>query len=135
MRLGTILMLSAIGLVILMVVVLVYRRIPKRLKSSYFETKWQQLQSLCKDRTTWPAAVMAADQLLDEALKKRRFKGKSMGERLVAAQRLFTDNDSLWFGHKLRMQLEQQAKTRLRKSDVKAALLGIRQALKDLGAL
>lgn len=112
-----------------------YLRRPKPLDKPYFQRKWRKLQNLCADKKTWPEAIMEADGLLDEALKKKRFSGKNMGERLVKAQRLLTDNDKVWFSHKLRAKLEDAPKTRLQEKAVKEALLGTRQALKDLGAL
>ncbi|HEY1835501.1 MAG TPA: hypothetical protein VGG13_01635 [Candidatus Saccharimonadales bacterium] len=111
------------------------RRRPKVLKTTYFQKRWQELQKLCSVKDTWPLAVINADKLLDEALKKRRFKGKAMGERLVAAQRILTDNDGVWFSHKLRNRLVHEDNVKLREKDVKQALLGFRQALKDIGAL
>lgn len=113
----------------------IYKRVPKRLKLEQNQEHWQELQKLCANPDTWPDAIIEADKLLDEVLRKRSFAGKSMGERLVSAQRLFTDNDGLWFGHKLRSKLEQDRNFKLRQTDVKQALIGIRQALKDLGAL
>lgn len=110
------------------------RRRPKLLNSTYFQQKWKETQGYCKDKSTWPLAVINADKLLDEALKRRRFKGKTMGERLVAAQREMSDNDGVWYAHKLRNRLVHEADVKLRESDVKRALIGIRQALKDLGA-
>ena len=76
-----------------------------------------------------------ADKLLDEALKKLHYKGKTMGERLVAAQRDIKSNDNVWYGHKLRNRLVHESDVKLKQRDVREALLGIRAALKDLGAL
>lgn len=121
------------GLVGILAVVL---RVPKRLKRDYFITRWKELQSYCKDKKTWPDALAEADKLLDLALKKRKFKGKSMGERMVAAQRTFTDNDRAWFAHNLAKKVRSNdPKLRLKESDVKDALIGFRQALRDIGAL
>lgn len=105
------------------------------LQTDRFQQKWQEVQKLCRDKAEWPKAILDADKLLDEALKKRRFGGKTMGERMVKAQRTFTDNDGVWFGHKLRSKIEADPETKLKEADVKDALIGIRQALKDLGAL
>jgi hypothetical protein len=58
-----------------------------------------------------------------------------MGERMVKAQRLFTDNDGVWFAHKLRNKIDADPTIKLKESEVKQALVGFRQALKDLGAL
>ena len=108
---------------------------PKRLKTDYFQQKWQELQKQLRDKTKWTSAILDADMLLDEALKKKRVRGSNMGTRLVKAQRLFTDNDSLWFAHKLRNKIDADPALKLKESDVKQALLGTRQALKDVGAL
>lgn len=114
---------------------LLLRRPKKKLKTAYFHGRWQELQKQLSDKTNWAAAILDADRLLDEALKKKRFRGRSMGERLVKAQRLFSDNDSVWFGHKLRNKIDADPALKLTQKEVKQALTGIRQALKDLGAL
>jgi hypothetical protein len=119
----------------LVALLVVLRRRPKKLKVDRIQTKWQELQKMCATKETWPEAIHEADKLLDQVLKKRRLTGKSMGERLTKAQRLLTDNEGVWFGHKLRKKLETDPETKLREKEVKQALLGIRQALKDLGAL
>jgi hypothetical protein len=111
------------------------RRKPKALNQAYYQDQWQTLQKLCKDKSTWPLAVIDADKLLDDALKRRKYKGKTMGERLVSAQRDIKDNDGVWFGHKLRNRLVHENNVKLTETDVKQALLGIRSGLKDLGAL
>jgi hypothetical protein len=129
---------AVIGIVIILVLIFgigFLQRRPKGLKHEYFEKRWKELQDLCGSKNTWPLAIINADKLLDEALRKRRFKGKAMGERLVAAQRILTDNDGVWFGHKLRNRLVHEDNVKLKERDVKQALLGFRRALKDLGAL
>lgn len=127
----------AIAVVVLLVIVggagfLRFR--PRSLNTAYYQKKWQEAQALCKDKTTWPLAIINADKLLDEVLKKRHYKGKTMGERMVSAQRMLTNNDGAWFGHKLRNRVVHE-EIKLREGDVKKALVGLRQALKDLGAL
>lgn len=107
----------------------------RKLKTAYFKAQWTELQKLCASKDTWGLAVTNADKLLDEALKKRKFKGKSMGERLVSAQRDLSDNDAVWFAHNLSKKILEDTISRLREADVKKSLVGIRQALRDLGAL
>ncbi len=125
----------AIVFVLLVAFIIVRRKRPRKLDAAKFHTKWSAVQSLLKDPKMWPLAIIDADKLVDEALKKRKFKGKTMGERLVAAQREITNNDAIWFEHKLRNKLVHDSDVKLRKSDVKAALMGALGALKDLGAL
>ncbi len=124
----TLVLLAAVGL-------LIFLKRPHKLKTNYFIIKWQELQKLCVDKSTWALAIINADKLLEEALKKAHFKGKTMGERLVAAQHSLTDNDSVWYGHKLRNRLVHEESVKLRKSHVQDALMGFRQALRDLGAM
>lgn len=129
---------DVIAIIVLLLVIFgisLLQRRPRQLKTQYFNDKWQELQKLCSDKATWSLALINADKLLDEALKRRHFKGKTMGERLVAAQRELTNNDGVWFGHKLRNRLVHETNVKLRKRDVQDALVGFRQALKDLEAL
>lgn len=130
---------SIAAVVALLVVVavagwLVNRR-PKSLNQAHFRQRWQELQKHLPNKSTWPLAVIDADKLLDEALKRRRFKGKTVGERLVSAQRTLTGNDTVWYAHKMRNKLVHEDYKLTKKSEVKAALLGYLQALKDLGAM
>jgi hypothetical protein len=107
----------------------------RKIKPAKFKERWKELQKLCGSKDTWTLAVINADKLLDEALKKKHFKGKSMGERLVEAQRQLTDNDAVWFAHNLAKKLLNETAGKLKESDVKKSLIGFRQALRDLGAL
>jgi hypothetical protein len=132
-----ILAIAAVGVLLLLVFStnFLLRRKPKHLNKEYYTERWQTLQKLLKDKATWPLAVIDADKLLDDALKRSKYRGKTMGERLVSAQRSITDNDAVWFGHKLRNRLVHESNVKLTEKNVKDALLGIRSALKDLGAL
>lgn len=121
--------------VLVVVLKVVMRRAPMKPRKKNYQKRWQELQAYCKKAETWPDALLAADKLLDKALVKRGFKGKTMGERLVSAQRKFSDNDDLWYAHKLVKKLQDDPAMKLKEQEVKDALIGFRQALKDLGAL
>ncbi len=137
MNLNMILAGAALVIIIVLVIGMGYlqRRRPRTLKVEYFHKRWKELQKLCGDRATWPLAIIDADKLLDEALKQNRIKGKTMGERLVTVQRSLSDNDGVWYAHKLRNKIVHEQYDKLKEQDVKQALVGFRQALKDLGAL
>ena len=107
----------------------------RKIKQDKFKQQWTELQGYCRTKNTWGLALINADKLLDEALKKKRYKGKSMGERLVDAQRVLTDNDAVWFAHNLTKKVINESAGKLKESDVKKSLVGFRQALRDLGAL
>lgn len=128
--------IAAVALVVLLMGgTLATRFKRRRLDVGKFQARWQTLQQQCVKSELWPLAIIDADKLLDEALKQLHFKGKTMGERLVSAQRELSNNDAVWFGHKLRNKIVHEEMKRLYKRDVQAALRGFRQALKDLGAL
>lgn len=131
-------LMAIVSLLVMIVIVagiILYIKLPRRLKVDRFIASWRELQGFCKDKATWPVAIIEADKLLDVALKKRKLKGKTMGGRLVAAQRMLSDNDNVWFAHNLAKKLIAKTDTKLKESDVKNALVGFRQALKDMGAL
>lgn len=121
--------------ILLVTAFLVVKFVPKRTKKSTFQTKWKEIYKFCKHKETWPSALVRADDLLDMALKRRRYKGKNMGERLVAAQKVFTDNDGLWHAHKLSVKARDHPRLRLKEKDVKDALTSVRQGLKDLDVI
>jgi hypothetical protein len=133
------LVLGGLALAILLLLIFAAGWLAKRrsshLNTEYFGSRWQALQKMCSDKSTWPLAIIDADKLLDDALKQSHAKGKTMGERLVTVQRTLTNNDSVWYAHKLRNKLVHEQYDNLKERDVKEALIGFRQALKDLGAL
>jgi hypothetical protein len=127
---------GVVAVVLLLAVVVVFKRRQKcRIDPKLFMERWVALQKHCVSRKTWPLAITEADALLDEALRCKGFKGKTTGERLVAAQRSLTNNESVWFGHKYCQTVQDKDVRKLRKQDILEALHGFRQALRDMGAL
>jgi hypothetical protein len=122
------------GVVILAIISRLAKKRPGRLNQSYFQQQWVELLARVKTPEGMMLAIIDADKLLDEALRKNHFKGKTMGERLVSAQRVIKDNDAVWYAHKLRNRLVHEPHVRLKKNEAKSALAGFRQGLKDLGA-
>ncbi len=130
------LLIGVIALGLLLVAAFIMWRFRRRRpKPDYFQRQWRELQKLCASKDTWPLAVVNADKLFDEALKKCHCKGKSMGERMVSAQRQISDNDAVWYAHNLAKKILEDTPHRLREAEVKRSLIGFRQALRDLGAL
>ncbi len=124
------------GIVVLALIGRFGRRVAHRhLNQEYFQQKWLELLARVKTPDGMILAVIDADKLLDEALRKRGFSGKTMGERLVAAQRSISDNDAVWYAHKLRNRLVHEPDVKLKKSEAQNALGGFKKGLHDLGAL
>ncbi len=123
------------GILLLFLIGLTAKKTPRHISKEYYQRHWIELLSKVKTPEGMALAVIDADKLVDSALKKRNYKGKTMGERLVSAQRKFSDNDSLWQAHKLRNRLVHEPGIRLKDYEAKKALSSFKQALKDLGAL
>lgn len=122
--------------ILLLIGLILYRRYHvKKPDTVHYMKRWRELQKNCKTRKTWPLAIIDADNLLNEVLKQLHYKGKTTGERLVAAQHKLSANEAVWFGHKLRNRIVHEDVRKLKKQDIVNALSGFRQALKDLGAL
>ncbi len=136
MSVTTWLIIAAIfGVIVMALLARFSHRIVPSLNQKYFLAKWTELLDHIKTPHGMAIAIIDADKLLDEALRRRGYRGKTTGERLVAAQRKLSDNDGVWYAHKLRNRLVHEPNVRLKKNEVKDALGGFRQALKDLGAL
>jgi len=114
--------------------ILFMRKLPKRVRKNRYVSKWRDIQQLCANKSNWPQAIMLADLLLDDVLKRRKREGKTMGERLVSCQKDFTNNDSVWQAHKF-ANLVREEKATLSEENVKKTLISFRRALQDMGAL
>lgn len=127
---------SIIG-VVLIVVILLQKKLNNNivLDKKYYQKRWQKIQKMCSDKRKWHQAIISADDLLDQALKQRHFKGKTPGERLVSAQHYFTSNDSLWLSHKLKNKIKDEGLKKLNKQQTIKALKAYRLALIDINAI
>ncbi len=124
------------GVIVLVLLGWLTHHVPRPMHKSFFEKRWHKVLESVKTPEGMVLAVINADKLVDEALRRRGFHGKTMGERLVSAQRSLSDNDSVWFAHKLRNKLVHESDhPQLNASTTKRALAGFKQALKDLRAL
>jgi hypothetical protein len=131
---GFLIIIIIFGVAVLAIVSRLARHRAPKLDQQYFQEKWLELLARVKTPEGMMLAVIDADKLLDEALKRHHFKGKTMGERLVSAQRLIRDNDAVWYAHKLRNRLVHEPNIRLKKKEAQTALAGFKQGLHDLGA-
>jgi len=84
---------------------------------------------------TYQFAVLAADKLLDQALRESGAKGDKMAERLKDFSRKFSDKNAVWAAHKLRNQIAHEADTRVNELGARRALAAFKRALRELGAI
>lgn len=126
----------AIALVLGVVMLIAITNLQKKrsfVDRQFFIDRWDKIQKTFQNTPNkWIEVIIEADKLVDEALKQRGFTGKTMGERMVSANRIFKDPDMIWNAHKLRNRIVHETGVQVKKSHVSYALRGYRKALKDL---
>ena len=138
-NLGLLFLLIAVLLVAIVGVVflsLAMKRSPE-LDRGRYQAHWLEIEHSVKqdNPASWQLAIMNADKLLDQALRERRFSGKTMGERMKAAQSTWHNANHVWSAHKIRNQLAHETDSRVTHDVTLRALAAYRQGLKDLGAI
>lgn len=119
--------------VVLFAVVSQIQKSRNKIDKQYFISHWNSIQKKFQNTPDrWMEVIIEADKLVDEALKQRKYKGKTMGERMVSANRTFKDPDMVWKAHKLRNKVVHEPGVQVKKQHVGFALRGYRKALKDL---
>lgn len=122
---------------LLLAVITLTKKGAAQLDADKYRVKWMAIeQQLKRDQeTSYHMTVLNADKLLDLALKERGIKGETMGERMKNAKATWKDANAVWNAHKLRNQIAHEADVRVNYDEVRRALAGFKQALKDVGAI
>jgi hypothetical protein len=109
----------------------------KKIDVEHFRAKCLEIEHQLKsdNPNTYYLTVINFDKLLDEALKARGFGGKTMGERMKNAVRLFSDRNGVWTAHKLRNVIAHEPDAHVTYEQARSALYNFRKALKDLGVI
>ena len=100
--------------------------------------KWQSiLDKLAKDdENGYKLAVIEADKVFDDLLKRIGYQGEDMGERLRQLTPAQTANlDEIWQAHKLRNQIVHEPDFKLTHSQAERAVEIFQRALEDLEAI
>ena len=123
--------------VLLIIVIAVTKKGPAPLDIDKYRSRWLAIESsLARDNEpSYHLAVLNADKLLDQALKERRIKGATMGERMKTLKTTWSNANAVWSAHKLRNQIAHESDARVSYDDARRALGGFKQALKDIGAI
>jgi hypothetical protein len=108
-----------------------------RLNTQRYQTKWLEIENaLSRDNpASWQVAILSADKLLDQALRDRRVKGKTMGERMKTANKMWRNADHVWSAHKIRNKLAHEPDATITYDIALRALSAFKQGLKDMGAI
>ncbi len=128
-----VLIAAVVGVVYLMII----NKQGPLLNVKRYQAKWLEIENSVRrdNAASWQLAIMNADKLLDQALRERRFKGQTMGERMKAAQKVWKNANHVWSAHKVRNQLAHEVNVQLNYDTTLRSLSAFKQALKDLGAI
>lgn len=109
----------------------------KQLDVERYRTSWLTIeQQLVKgEEASCHLVILNADKLLDQALKQSGFKGDTMGERMKAAQKAWSNANNIWNAHKLRNRVAHETDVKIGYETTRQALSAYKRALKDLGAI
>lgn len=113
-----------------MIVLIFIKKHKRRLSTgemSFVRNQWRMLSSGQNMRNS----ILEADKLIDYVLGKYGYHG-SMGEKLKASQKIFTDINAVWAAHKIRNRLAHEIGFEPTKNDVDFVLSSFGKALRDL---
>ncbi|MDP2647882.1 MAG: hypothetical protein Q8P35_01410 [Candidatus Yanofskybacteria bacterium] len=102
--------------------------------SARWEEIMQRLDS--PKESEWRFAIIEADKLTEEALKRAGYPGATMGERLInIPEGQLESLERLWESHKVRNRIVHDISHYLRYTEAKRLMAGYEQALRELKAV
>lgn len=109
----------------------------KKLDTEYYRAKCLEIEHQLKqgEPSSYQMSVLNYDKLVDQALRGRGIKGKTMGERMKNSASLYSDRNGIWTAHKLRNTIAHEPNASIKYNEARHALVSFRKALKDLGAI
>lgn len=122
---------------LLIAIVILTKKNAMQLDVDKYRMKWMTIEKQLNrdDQASCILAVLNADKLLDQALRERGIKGQTMGERMKTAKGMWSNANAVWSAHKLRNQIAHETDHNLSYEDARRAIVGFKQALKDVGAI
>ena len=108
--------------------------LPKRV----MEEKWHGIENklAAGDENSYKLAIIEADKIFDDLLKRLNLPGQDMGERLKGLSSDQVGNlDDVWQAHKLRNRIVHEPDFRPNPTEVKRAIDSYQRALRSLEAI
>jgi len=125
--------------VVLLVIIGATRGRGGALDQEKYRENWLKIENnLDKNNlATYQFAVLAADKLLDQALRDSGAKGEKMSDRLKDFAKKFSRDtlNQIWAAHKLRNQIAHETDSQVNLLGARRALATYKKALKELGAI
>ncbi len=103
-----------------------------------FDENWQSVLDKMdlEDESSWKLAVIEADKILDDVLKRIGYQGEDMGERLKQITKTqLASIDEVWQAHKMRNNIVHDPGYQVSKGQARRAIEIYQRALQDMEAL
>lgn len=99
--------------------------------------RWQEIEGLLrtKKQMNYKLAIIEADKLLDDVLKKMSFPGGKMSVRLKMASYKYPKLKRVWWAHKVRNHVVHEIKYTVSAGEARKVISLFRQSLKVLKVL
>ena len=109
-------------------------RIPKGKTRKRWETILARLES--REESNYKLAVIEADKLFDDILKRIGYRGETMGDRLkqMSAEQI-SNIDEIWRAHKVRNNLVHDVEFKLNQEQARKTVETLEKALKEMEAI
>lgn len=111
---------------------------PPKAGEDVYNIRWQEVRrhlSSTND-TEWKFAVIEADKIADDVLRKAGYPGETMGERMMLTDPgQLQSLQNLWAAHKLRNIIAHNPDYQVRYAEAHAAIENYEKALRELGEL
>jgi hypothetical protein len=112
--------------------------IPAPAQGGWAMARWAEIKRHMDSpkETEWRFAIIEADKLVDEVLKRAGYAGDTFGERLSNIQPgQLQSLDGLWSSHKVRNRVAHDMNYFLRYTEAKQAIAGFEATLEELEML
>lgn len=129
-------LIAFVGILIFLIMIVTHGKNPL-LDQEKYRVKWLEIENGLdqKNVATYQFAVLAADKLLDSAMKESGILGANMGERLKNAKNKFAKIDHIWMAHKLRNKIAHEPDVKVSLRATRQALAIYKKALREIGAI
>lgn len=108
--------------------------LPKEEMNKTWQAILNKLES--ENDSDYKLAVIEADKILDDSLKRLGYQGEDMGERLKQIKfNQLSNIDELWQAHKVRNRIAHEPDFQLTQTQAKRAIEIYQRAMQDLKAL
>lgn len=106
------------------------QEVPRPVRAEKWTAVKKRMES--SNPSDWKLAILQADGILDDLLKRMGYAGDGLGERLKNIEPVDFDSlDDVWIAHKMRNRIAHEPESNLARLDAEKAILLFEKALKE----